>query len=77
MRQGQNLTRHHYVPRIVTFMPTIGDCPVELDKLDDQRRTHAVNSQQGLTIDRTDNWRDEESRYHHPCDYDSDGDSSD
>eukprot|EP00959_Pyramimonas_sp_CCMP1952_P334620 7007369-Pyramimonas_sp.AAC.1 len=62
MRQGQSLTRYHYVPRLVTFMPAIGDCPVELDKLDDERRTYAVNSQQGLTIDRIGNWRDEESR---------------
>eukprot|EP00959_Pyramimonas_sp_CCMP1952_P277469 5800585-Pyramimonas_sp.AAC.1 len=23
MRQGQNLRRHHYVPRLVTFMPTV------------------------------------------------------
>eukprot|EP00959_Pyramimonas_sp_CCMP1952_P006079 127258-Pyramimonas_sp.AAC.1 len=45
-RQGQSLTRYHYVPRLVTFMPTIGECPVELDKLDDKRRTYAVNSQQ-------------------------------
>eukprot|EP00959_Pyramimonas_sp_CCMP1952_P090457 1893616-Pyramimonas_sp.AAC.1 len=58
-------------------MPTIGDCPVEMEKLDDKRRTYADNSQQGLTIDRVDNWRDEESRYHHPFEYDSDGDSSD
>eukprot|EP00959_Pyramimonas_sp_CCMP1952_P274391 5735512-Pyramimonas_sp.AAC.1 len=77
MRQGLNLTRHHYVPRLATFMPTIGDCPVKLDKLDDKRRTYAVKSQQGSTIDRIDNWRNEESRYQHPFEYDSDGDSSD
>eukprot|EP00959_Pyramimonas_sp_CCMP1952_P402888 8442595-Pyramimonas_sp.AAC.1 len=45
-RKGKNLIRHHYVPRLVTFMPTVGDCPVETEKLDDQRRTYAVNSQQ-------------------------------
>eukprot|EP00959_Pyramimonas_sp_CCMP1952_P195462 4086979-Pyramimonas_sp.AAC.1 len=58
-------------------MPAIGDCPVELDKLDDKRRTYAVNSQQGLTIDRIDSWRDEGSRYHRPFECDSDDDSSD
>eukprot|EP00959_Pyramimonas_sp_CCMP1952_P160947 3365548-Pyramimonas_sp.AAC.1 len=46
MRQGQSLKRYHYVPRLVTFMPAIGDCPVELDKSDDKRRTYAVNFQQ-------------------------------
>eukprot|EP00959_Pyramimonas_sp_CCMP1952_P394259 8260865-Pyramimonas_sp.AAC.1 len=61
MRQGQSSKRYHYIPRLVTFMPAIGDCPVEADMLDDYRRTYAVNSQQGLTIDRIDNWRDEES----------------
>eukprot|EP00959_Pyramimonas_sp_CCMP1952_P262384 5486319-Pyramimonas_sp.AAC.1 len=58
-------------------MPAIGDWSVELNKLDDTSRTYAVNPQRGLTIDRIDNWRDEESIYHYPFDYDLDGDSSD
>eukprot|EP00959_Pyramimonas_sp_CCMP1952_P438817 9186928-Pyramimonas_sp.AAC.1 len=41
VRQGQSLKRWHYVPRLVAFMPAIGDCPVDLDKLDDTRRTYA------------------------------------
>eukprot|EP00959_Pyramimonas_sp_CCMP1952_P060426 1262224-Pyramimonas_sp.AAC.1 len=76
-RQGQSLKRCHYVPRLVTFMPAVGHCLVELNKLDDKRRTCAVNPQQGLAMDRTGNWRDEESRHHHPSEYDLDGDSSD
>eukprot|EP00959_Pyramimonas_sp_CCMP1952_P072848 1522453-Pyramimonas_sp.AAC.1 len=36
-RQGQSLKRWHSVPRLVTFMPAIGDCPVDLEKLDDKR----------------------------------------
>eukprot|EP00959_Pyramimonas_sp_CCMP1952_P074339 1553340-Pyramimonas_sp.AAC.1 len=58
-------------------MLAIGDCPVELNRLDGKRRIYAVNSQQGLTINRIGNWRDEASRYHHPFEYDLDGDSSD
>eukprot|EP00959_Pyramimonas_sp_CCMP1952_P075037 1567983-Pyramimonas_sp.AAC.1 len=58
-------------------MPAIGDCPVDPGKFDDERRADAVNIQQGLTVDRIDNWRDEESSYHHPFEHDSNGDSSD
>eukprot|EP00959_Pyramimonas_sp_CCMP1952_P356510 7465890-Pyramimonas_sp.AAC.1 len=77
IQQGQSVKRWHSVPRLVTFMPAIGDCPVGPEKLDDRRRTCAVNIQQGLTVDRIDNWRDKESKYHHPFERDSNGDSSD
>eukprot|EP00959_Pyramimonas_sp_CCMP1952_P224724 4699121-Pyramimonas_sp.AAC.1 len=40
-RQGQSLKRWHSVPRLVTFMPAIGDCPADLEKFDDKRRTYA------------------------------------
>eukprot|EP00959_Pyramimonas_sp_CCMP1952_P092507 1936158-Pyramimonas_sp.AAC.1 len=43
------------------FTPAIGECPIDPEKLDDRRRTYAVNTQQGLTVDRIDNWRDEDS----------------
>eukprot|EP00959_Pyramimonas_sp_CCMP1952_P393841 8252484-Pyramimonas_sp.AAC.1 len=58
-------------------MPAIGDCPVDPGRFDDDRRACAVNIQQGLTIDRIDNWRDSESRYHRPFEHDSNGDSID
>eukprot|EP00959_Pyramimonas_sp_CCMP1952_P363306 7607916-Pyramimonas_sp.AAC.1 len=58
-------------------MPVIGDCPIDPEKLDDRRRSYAVNTQQGLTVDRIDKWRDEDSKYHHPFEHNSNGDSSD
>eukprot|EP00959_Pyramimonas_sp_CCMP1952_P030846 646673-Pyramimonas_sp.AAC.1 len=32
IQQGQSLKRWHSVPRLVTFMPAIDDCPVDLEK---------------------------------------------
>eukprot|EP00959_Pyramimonas_sp_CCMP1952_P166535 3480912-Pyramimonas_sp.AAC.1 len=58
-------------------MPAIGDCPVDPEKFGDRRRAYAVNAQQGLTVDRIDNWRDTESKHHHRFEYDSNGDFSD
>eukprot|EP00959_Pyramimonas_sp_CCMP1952_P157257 3288556-Pyramimonas_sp.AAC.1 len=65
IQQGQILKRWHSVPRLVTLMPAIGDCPAP-------RLT-----QQGLTVDRSDNWRDKEGTYHRPFEYNPNGDSSD
>eukprot|EP00959_Pyramimonas_sp_CCMP1952_P175082 3658717-Pyramimonas_sp.AAC.1 len=59
-QQGQSLKRWHFVPRLVTFIPANADCPVDPDILDDRRRTYAINIQHGLTVDRTDSWRDED-----------------
>eukprot|EP00959_Pyramimonas_sp_CCMP1952_P023204 488184-Pyramimonas_sp.AAC.1 len=76
-QRGQSLKRWHFVLRLVTFMPVSTDCPIDPDRLDDRRRTYAVKTQHGMIIDRTDNWRDEDSTYHHPFEQNSNGDSSD
>eukprot|EP00959_Pyramimonas_sp_CCMP1952_P394867 8273557-Pyramimonas_sp.AAC.2 len=59
-KQGQSLKRWHSAPRLATFMPSISDCPVDPEKLDDRRHTYAVNTQQGLTVDRIDKCRGKE-----------------
>eukprot|EP00959_Pyramimonas_sp_CCMP1952_P089374 1869552-Pyramimonas_sp.AAC.1 len=76
-QQGQNLKRWHFIPRLVTFMPVTSDCPIDPERLDDRRRTYAINTQQGWTVDRADNWRDEDNKYHHQFEHISNGDSSD
>eukprot|EP00959_Pyramimonas_sp_CCMP1952_P407965 8549573-Pyramimonas_sp.AAC.1 len=76
-QQGQSLKRWHFVPRLVTFMPVNSDCPIDPERLDDRRRTYAINTQQGLTIDRADSWRDEDNTYHRPLEQNSNGDSRD
>eukprot|EP00959_Pyramimonas_sp_CCMP1952_P288197 6026558-Pyramimonas_sp.AAC.1 len=58
-------------------MPATSDCPIGPERLDDRRRTFAIHTQRGLTVDRADNWRDEDNKYHRPCEHDSNGDSSD
>eukprot|EP00959_Pyramimonas_sp_CCMP1952_P303472 6350567-Pyramimonas_sp.AAC.2 len=57
-------------------MPVSTDCPIDPDRLDDRRRTYAVNTQHGMTIDRADNWRDEDSKYHRPFEQNANDDSS-
>eukprot|EP00959_Pyramimonas_sp_CCMP1952_P381581 7995659-Pyramimonas_sp.AAC.1 len=47
------------------------------EKLDDRRRIYAITTQQGLTVDRADNWRDGDNKYQHPFEHNSNGDSSD
>eukprot|EP00959_Pyramimonas_sp_CCMP1952_P104819 2190902-Pyramimonas_sp.AAC.1 len=76
-QHGQSLKRWHFVPRLVTFTPANADCPVDPDRLDDRRRIYAINTRHRLTIDRTDSWRDEDNKYHHPFEQNSTGDSSD
>eukprot|EP00959_Pyramimonas_sp_CCMP1952_P123069 2572689-Pyramimonas_sp.AAC.1 len=53
------------------------DCPVDPDRLADQRRTYAINVRHGFTIDRADNWRAEDVKYHRPFEQNSNADSSD
>eukprot|EP00959_Pyramimonas_sp_CCMP1952_P298031 6234375-Pyramimonas_sp.AAC.1 len=76
-QQGQSLKSLHFVPRLVTFMPANSDCPIGPERLDDRRRTSAINTQQGLTVDRADSWRDEDNKYHHPFEHNSNRGSSD
>eukprot|EP00959_Pyramimonas_sp_CCMP1952_P332810 6969220-Pyramimonas_sp.AAC.1 len=76
-QHGQSLRRWHFVPRLVALTPVTIDCPVDPGRLADQRRTYAINVRHGLTIDRTDNWRDEDVKYHHPFEQNSNADSSD
>eukprot|EP00959_Pyramimonas_sp_CCMP1952_P457176 9474441-Pyramimonas_sp.AAC.1 len=60
-QRGKSLRRWHFVSRLVTFTPISTHCPVDPDRLADQRRTYAINVRHGLTtIDRADNWRDED-----------------
>eukprot|EP00959_Pyramimonas_sp_CCMP1952_P371688 7783302-Pyramimonas_sp.AAC.1 len=43
-QQGQSLKRWHFVPRLVSPMQVIGDCPIDPEKLNDRRRTYAVHA---------------------------------
>eukprot|EP00959_Pyramimonas_sp_CCMP1952_P460420 9479817-Pyramimonas_sp.AAC.1 len=59
-QRGKRLRRWHFAPRLVALTPVNTDCPVDPDRLADQRRTYAIHLHHGLTIDRTDCWRDED-----------------
>eukprot|EP00959_Pyramimonas_sp_CCMP1952_P069638 1453757-Pyramimonas_sp.AAC.1 len=54
-QRGNSLRRWHFVPRLVTLTSVNTYCPVDPDRLADQRRTYAIHVRHGLTIDRTDN----------------------
>ena len=71
------ICRYHRRPRLVSFVPTSSDCPVDLNKLSNERRTCAYNIATRRSLEKHDDWRKPGNRCCHPFSMQSNEDSSD